>query len=119
MPARVCARQGCNTRLTSMRVDAVWCSRACYIAAKRARKGLQSPDVVAGLNQRDRVLRALQLRGPDGVTQEDLVPPGVVDGGPPVYRLGARVHDLRTRGHVIRTAGKRGGFIVYVLEPGA
>lgn len=44
MNSGVCARKGCKTPLTHMRADAVWCSRACAMAAKRAGQSARKPN---------------------------------------------------------------------------
>lgn len=43
MTPGVCARPGCGASLSGMRANAVWCSRACYIAAKRAARADTTP----------------------------------------------------------------------------
>lgn len=53
------------------------------------------------MTQKQRILRALQNAGPDGLVASDfMVNPA--DGGAPILRVAARVHDLRADGHVIR-----------------
>lgn len=47
--------------------------------------------------QTDRVERVLRQRGPAGVTTLDFKAP-VVDGGPPIERLAARILELKKRG---------------------
>lgn len=68
------------------------------------------------LTQTERVLRALRNAGPIGISQSDFLPPRVVDEGPKITRVGARIKDLRNDGHPIRNAGTREGFAVYVLD---
>lgn len=69
------------------------------------------------MTQTERVLRALQQAGDRGVTQVDFALPDVVDGGPPITRVAARVKDLRVQGHVIVGAGTRQSCRVYELVP--
>ncbi len=38
MSERRCKHRACGRSLAGMRADAVWCSRACAMAAKRARR---------------------------------------------------------------------------------
>jgi len=71
------------------------------------------------VTQSERVLRALQTAGSRGVTQVDFSLPDVVDGGPPITRLAARVKDLRGQGHTIIAAGLRQSCRVYELVPQA
>ena len=53
------------------------------------------------MTQKQRILRALENAGQDGLVASDfMVNPA--DGGAPILRVAARVHDLRTDGHVIR-----------------
>ena len=66
------------------------------------------------MTQKTRVLRALR-RHPEGITQVDFLLPNVIDGGPPITRVAARVRDLRTDGHEILVDGERNGCAVYVL----
>lgn len=68
------------------------------------------------MTQRDRVLRALRQRGTQGITAVDFLAPDVIDGGPPITRIGARILDLRHDGFHIEVAGRRdGGCAVYRL----
>lgn len=61
---RLCARSGCGTSLSSMRRDAVWCSRACAMAAKRE----ASPHGGrTGATQRTRILSMLDAAGSRGI----------------------------------------------------
>lgn len=71
------------------------------------------------MTQTTRVLRALRLAGPRGITQADF-DYRPVDGGKPIRRLAARIKELRYDGHPIATSGvRRNQFAVYVLtEPG-
>lgn len=71
------------------------------------------------MTQSERVLRALQTAGSRGVTQVDFSLPDVVDGGPPITRVAARVKDLREQGHMIIGAGLRQSCRVYLLVPQA
>lgn len=73
------------------------------------------------LTQTQRVLRALRALGDHGVTSVDFLPP-TVDGGPPILRVAARIHELREDGFVIQT--RRGSTVdKYVLigqaQPGS
>lgn len=70
-----------------------------------------------GVTQSERVLRALQAAGERGVTQVDFALPDVIDGGPPVTRVAARIKDLRQHGHTIVAAGLRQSCRVYQLVP--
>jgi hypothetical protein len=63
MMDRVCARVGCETRLLNHRADALWCSEACRLAARRAGQSGQTPDDPQWL----RFLRMLRQAGPRGV----------------------------------------------------
>lgn len=65
--------------------------------------------------QRDRVLRLLTARGNTGVCAVDFLGPEVADGGAPITRLAARVHELREDGVPIRKNGQRNSCDVYVL----
>lgn len=68
--------------------------------------------------QAERVLRALERAGRHGVTQVDFDLPDVIDGGPPIKRVAARVHELREQhGHRITEHGRRHKCVVYVLAP--
>jgi len=67
------------------------------------------------VTQSERVLRALQRAGDRGVTQVDFALPDVIDGGPPITRVAARVKDLREHGHMIVAAGTRQQCRVYAL----
>lgn len=63
---------------------------------------------MTGPTQTDRILRMLQVAGPSGITQLDMMRP--LDGGPPIMALSQRIGDLRRAGHPIdarrqRTAG--------------
>lgn len=114
MTDRVCARLGCKTPLTYMRADAVWCSRACKMAAQRAAEAAQSANTEP--SQCDRLATALKLNGSIGITQADFSPPNVIDGFSPIPRLAARFHDLKTkRGIDVVRDGTREGFAVYKL----
>jgi hypothetical protein len=66
--------------------------------------------------QRERVLDALRRAGDHGITAVDFLLPDVVDGGPPIVRLPARVDELRHAGYVIVGAGRRAKCQVYVLN---
>jgi hypothetical protein len=64
--------------------------------------------------QQERVRRYMQRAGEHGTTQTEWLPPDVVDGGPPITRLAARVLELRESGHRIEKNGHRDGCDVYV-----
>jgi hypothetical protein len=64
--------------------------------------------------QRDRVLNALRHAGDRGITATDFALPNVIDGGPPIARLAARVDELRA-GHHIEHAGRRNRCAIYRL----
>jgi hypothetical protein len=68
-------------------------------------------------SQNDRVQRALELQGSIGITQQDFTPPNVIDGMDGISRIGARIHDLKTKRGLIfdESAGERDGFQVYRL----
>lgn len=67
-------------------------------------------------SQRDRVLKALERAGEHGITQVDFLAPGVIDGGDPITRLAARVHELINQdGHSIVKDGQRNACDVYKL----
>ena len=68
------------------------------------------------MTQTERVERALDKAGPRGITQVDFLLPDVVDGGKPITRVGARIHDLkRKRGLAIVKHGTRDECDVYML----
>jgi hypothetical protein len=67
------------------------------------------------MTQTDRVLAALTRAGATGITQVDFTPPVVVDGGKPILRVGARIHELREAGFNIQNHGTRNQCAVYVL----
>lgn len=58
-------------------------------------------------SQTERVLNALRKAGPRGITAVDFALPDVIDGGPPIMRVAARVMDLRRQGHTIIASGRR------------
>lgn len=66
-------------------------------------------------SQTDRVLDALRKAGPRGITAVDFALPDVIDGGPPITRVAARVMDLRHQGHTIIASGTRHKCRVYEL----
>lgn len=68
------------------------------------------------MTQSERVLRALRASGPIGITQGDFLPPNVIDDGPKITRVGARIKDLKDTGYTIASGGTRDGFAVYVIE---
>jgi hypothetical protein len=67
--------------------------------------------------QTERVIAA--ARSPDGVCQADFLLPDVIDGGPPIVRVGARIQDAEERGHTFAILGWRRKTRVYrlVAEP--
>lgn len=64
------------------------------------------------MTQRDRLLRALG-RGPVAATAFSL--PDVIDGGLPIFRVAARVGELRDAGYAITTSRASNGVAVYQL----
>lgn len=66
-------------------------------------------------SQNDRVLAALRKTGTRGLSAVDFLPPRTVDGGEPILRLAARIHDLRKREFSIKKVGERHGTAVYVI----
>jgi hypothetical protein len=76
---------------------------------------------MSGATQAARILRALVQRGERGISQADFASSPTIDGGPPVWRVPARVDELRRRGHAIETRRVRtahGAHIaVYALLP--
>jgi hypothetical protein len=111
--ARVCARPGCGRSLADMRVDAVWCSRACKMAFERAQQAEQRANGIASMTQTERVVRALRLAGERGITQIDFLLPNVIDGGKPITRVAARVKDAREQGEAILVDGERDSCVIY------
>jgi len=70
------------------------------------------------MTQNQRVLAALHRAGARGLTAVEFDLPNVVDGGPPIQRVAARVRELRDLGHHIGTKGRRSRSTVYVLAGG-
>lgn len=64
------------------------------------------------MTQRDRIRDAL-ARGP--VSPIDFLRHPTVDGGPPILRVAARVHELRQDGHQITETRAHDGTAVYHL----
>ena len=64
------------------------------------------------MTQRDRVLAALAL-GP--VSPISFIRHPTVDGGPPILRVAARIHELRADGHEITETRAPDGTAVYTL----
>lgn len=62
-----------------------------------------------------RVLQAFRAAGSRGLCAVDFLLPNVCDGGTPITRFGARVHDLKERGCVFRDSGWRQKSKVLVL----
>ena len=69
--------------------------------------------------QTTRVLRALDRAGKHGITQIDFDAPDVIDGGTPIKRVAARVHELAEQGYRIEEAGRRNRCKVYRLSAAA
>jgi hypothetical protein len=65
------------------------------------------------MTQAKRIEAQLRRAGARGICAPDFIPP-TIDGGGPILRLAARVHELRNR-LPIRTV-RRGGREWYVLE---
>ena len=65
------------------------------------------------MSQTDRVLAALKRAGPRGITQIDFDLPDVIDGGTPIKRIAARVHEIR-KGLEVTEDGWRQKCRVYV-----
>lgn len=65
--------------------------------------------------QRSRVLAALRAH-PAGVNETAFAAPRVLDGGSPILRVAARIFELRSEGHDIRTARERNGTATYRLR---
>lgn len=73
------------------------------------------------MNVEQRRVRDALRRYPRGVCQTDFLLPDVIDGGDPITRLPARIHELRhVFGYRVEDAGRRNRCKVYVLagEPG-
>lgn len=68
------------------------------------------------MTQGERVLRELRRQAGRGVTAWDFCGPSVIDGGPRIMRVGARILELKRAGHAIVKAGRRDGHDVYVLR---
>lgn len=64
------------------------------------------------MTQRDRLLRALE-HGPVPATA--FAAPDVIDGGKPVFRVAARIGELRDAGYEILTTRAPSGVAVYHL----
>lgn len=72
---------------------------------------------VAAMTQNERVERMLRLVGAHGVTAVDFMLPDVIDGGAPITRFAARIHELRTEhGVAIIKNGRRQKCDVYMLD---
>lgn len=56
------------------------------------------------MSQNDLILNVLRTRGSRGLTPREAIRIETTDGIVSVFRLAARVKDLRNRGHDIRTA---------------
>jgi hypothetical protein len=70
----------------------------------------------ARLTQTARVEQLLRRRGEHGMTAAEFTAP-TVDGGPPIFRVAARVAELRARGLAVVSEDTRdGGLTVYVLR---
>ena len=55
------------------------------------------------MTQKQRILKALQAAGAEGIKPEDFLLPDVVDAGKPILRVAARIDDLRKEGLTITT----------------
>lgn len=55
------------------------------------------------MSQAGRVYSALLRAGSEGITPIDFAAPDVIDGGPPIMRVAARIRDLREEGFNIDT----------------
>ena len=55
------------------------------------------------MTQKQRILKALQAAGAEGIKPEDFLLPDVVDAGKPILRGAARIDDLRKEGLTITT----------------
>ena len=69
-----------------------------------------------GRTQKERVLDALRTHRRHGVTQVDFDLPVVIDGGPPIKRVAARVLELLNDGHRITDGGRRASCKIYLLK---
>lgn len=68
------------------------------------------------MTQAERVLAALYKRGRHGLTQIDFDLPDIIDGGPPIKRVAARVEELRNQGFRIASGERRQKCVVYRVE---
>jgi hypothetical protein len=71
---------------------------------------------IAGLTDKDRILRLARARGDQGFTAVDMQLPHVADGGKPILRVAARVKDLRDEGFVFHSGGTRNRCRIYILD---
>lgn len=71
------------------------------------------------MTQTERVLAALAANPDRGITQVDFSLPNVIDGGPPITRVAARIGELREDGHNVISDGHREKCRVYKLIPAA
>lgn len=60
---------------------------------------------MSGPTQTERVIKA--ARSYRGITQVDFLLPGVVDGGTPITRVGARLFDAEQMGYSFECIGRR------------
>lgn len=67
-------------------------------------------------DQQQRVLAAARKAGGRGITAVDFNLPNVVDDGPPITRVAARINELQDMGFRFRSGGRRQKCKVYVLE---
>lgn len=67
------------------------------------------------MSQCDRVLALLRSRGGDGLNTAELQEAPIVDGGAPILRLAARVHQLQERGIAITSRREQNGTATYTL----
>lgn len=70
---------------------------------------------MSALNNNERILRALEHAGDQGIVSSDWID-RTPDGGPPILRLASVIYRLRERGYRIdSTRRRRGGQALYVL----
>jgi hypothetical protein len=115
MSPRACQRTNCGATIRRPKPNQRYCSAACKQDAYRDRTASQRRNTEP--SQNDRVQRVLELQGSIGITQEDFTGPNVIDGMSAITRIGARIHDLKTK-RGLRfdpAAGERNGFQIYRL----
>ena len=69
-----------------------------------------------GLSQKERVRRALVAAGPRGITAADFAAPHPIDGGRPIMRVAARIHELNDEGWPSVQLGERDSCGIYILK---